>query len=525
MLNKTNEDKTNYAVLGIVAIVAIVGLILLFKSQGSLQQQASGINSLQEFRVNDLNLAGKASSSAKCEEFIDSGNDPYTKGYITGQFLGRTYTNWDRCTDSQTLREYFCKSANKPASTLIKCSSGCQDGACVVTNPCTNECSSAGTKQCSGNGYQVCGNYDSDSCLEWSSVTSCGASQLCSNGQCITPPPACTDECSSGSTRCNGNIVQTCGSYDSDSCLEWPSSTTGSGNTACSGSTPYCSNGACVQGQTQLKPYGWDYDLTKRCIKSTNPSAANYYQDLTDCSSEVKSWTVGIESEKSLTASCPGPEAQSFPINSPGSPVTMQWANHTSELGKNYAVNLHTDFSSITHPCGAGYYTWYAFMDHAQNNGGPYPLPNAVVLNVVVNYNDYTPNGNTRAMVGWNGFWDGKTREIELAFYQSPSWGDSYPNDPEVVNYLNTPTLQYVHVDGKAWNLSVTKLKDTQLKVEFYKIIQSLISKGYFETPSSGWQSTSTSAVWVSTETYSASSSNSVIASLWFTNFRVEGLS
>jgi len=46
---------------------------------------------------------------------------------------------------------------------------------------CTNDCSS-GSLQCSGNGYQTCGNYDADSCLEWGSVTSCPSGQTCSNG-------------------------------------------------------------------------------------------------------------------------------------------------------------------------------------------------------------------------------------------------------------------------------------------------------------------------------------------------------
>lgn len=51
------------------------------------------------------------------------------------------------------------------------------------TSGCTNECSS-GTKQCSGNGYQTCGNYDSDSCTEWSSVANCLSGQTCSEGKC-----------------------------------------------------------------------------------------------------------------------------------------------------------------------------------------------------------------------------------------------------------------------------------------------------------------------------------------------------
>jgi len=70
---------------------------------------------------------------------------------------------------------------------LIGCGKGemCSNGFCVLAtySGCVNECSSWNIKQCSGNGYQVCGNWDSDSCFEWSSITAC--SNTCSYGRCI----------------------------------------------------------------------------------------------------------------------------------------------------------------------------------------------------------------------------------------------------------------------------------------------------------------------------------------------------
>ena len=35
----------------------------------------------------------------------------------------------------------------------------------------------------------------------------------------------CYNECTFGEKRCNGNYLETCGNYDSDRCLEWPSGT------------------------------------------------------------------------------------------------------------------------------------------------------------------------------------------------------------------------------------------------------------------------------------------------------------
>src|SRR3989338_4071612 len=40
--------------------------------------------------------------------------------------------------------------------------------AALAPPSCTNECSSSGAAACSGVGYRMCGNYDSDACLEWS---------------------------------------------------------------------------------------------------------------------------------------------------------------------------------------------------------------------------------------------------------------------------------------------------------------------------------------------------------------------
>ena len=56
----------------------------------------------------------------------------------------------------------------------------------MPTQPsCTNDCSPSGNKTCSQNGYKTCGNYDADDCLEWSTKTSCSATQYCMSGVCV----------------------------------------------------------------------------------------------------------------------------------------------------------------------------------------------------------------------------------------------------------------------------------------------------------------------------------------------------
>ena len=50
---------------------------------------------------------------------------------------------------------------------------------------CRDRCPAKDRRECQGGGYRVCGNHDSDSCLEWGSVKSCGGDTRCVNGACV----------------------------------------------------------------------------------------------------------------------------------------------------------------------------------------------------------------------------------------------------------------------------------------------------------------------------------------------------
>jgi hypothetical protein len=73
------------------------------------------------------------------------------------------------------------------------CGVGCvpaQDSDCSAApvNPslCTDECNPGLPKQCSTTGgYLACGNFDSDTCLEWSSPFNCPEGFTCQNGDCL----------------------------------------------------------------------------------------------------------------------------------------------------------------------------------------------------------------------------------------------------------------------------------------------------------------------------------------------------
>ena len=270
-------------------------------------------------------------------------------------------------------------------------------------------------------------------------------------------------------------------------------------------------------------PFGFDYNLTKRCVKTTSPSESNYYEETSQCDPPPvpgvpsKHWTLAIQSERVAGVACPGPENQSFLINS-GGPVTLDWLPHTDEFGNsNWSVGMKTNFHDFTHPCGGGCFNWYMFMDHISEGGGPFPAPDRLQFGATVNYNDFCPNGGARALALFQGFWNGKQRLVELLF-QSTNWGGSEPGNPVIVHRVEDGVLQYLAVHGQYFGIQVPKLQDVQLTVPWHGILNTLINQGYLPVPSGGW---STQAVGIGHEVYNAAPNLAAIAALWFTNFRI----
>jgi hypothetical protein len=98
-----------------------------------------------------------------------------------------------------------------------------------------------GAVECSDNGVATCAMRD-DGCLDWSTPVACpSATPFCSNGACSAQ---CSDECTNGQTECDTSAaVRMCGQYDADSCLEW------SQPMAC-GSGKMCVAGVCTGTST-----------------------------------------------------------------------------------------------------------------------------------------------------------------------------------------------------------------------------------------------------------------------------------
>ncbi len=109
---------------------------------------------------------------------------------------------------------------------------------------CSDECSIAGN-YCSGDDAYSC-TRGTDGCLDSRLIDSCTSNEHCESGNCVDNGSTCSDECSPyGNTRCVGeDTVEDCFTeHDTDSCLEW-------GYLETCGSEEHCESGSCVDNGT-----------------------------------------------------------------------------------------------------------------------------------------------------------------------------------------------------------------------------------------------------------------------------------
>ncbi|MBI2676280.1 MAG: hypothetical protein HYX24_07510 [Candidatus Aenigmarchaeota archaeon] len=83
---------------------------------------------------------------------------------------------------------------------------------------CTDDCSVGGRVCSSSTAYRICGNFDSDSCLEYGLATACSSGQTCTSGLCSGSTCLSTgSSCTSGG-QCCSQSCQTSQSCESKSC-------------------------------------------------------------------------------------------------------------------------------------------------------------------------------------------------------------------------------------------------------------------------------------------------------------------
>jgi len=417
------------------------------------------------------------------------------RNYCVDSKYVRIYDTTGKCTNDRCEYSYTDK----------ECASGCENGVCKNCTPdCANrECGDDGC----GGSCGSCSNVPVDYCIDSSTLRDYNGANICQNYKCTYnyTDVKCTYGCLNGSCKsCTPNCTN-------KEC----------GDDGCGGKCPpgckageNCVYGKCVSNCPYTK-YGWDFNLTKRCAKSVCDSSSEYYyEDTTECNSN-SSWLIAVESEATLGASCPGPVNCSFRINGPDSPVNLEWIPHSNNCGSNYAVHMLVDHSAHPSPCQGDYFTWFAFMDHTQNGGGPYPPISKAVSHHIINFTDFTPYNDSAARVFVGGQWwyNGKARMIELNLVLT-QWGDADPH-PALIVRFDTPEFEFVALDAKYWGLDIPKGVDTEVNIHWIQILQEVVKNGWFADPGS-WDNVGTTAYFIGMEV-----KNKGIGSLWHTDFMI----
>jgi len=269
---------------------------------------------------------------------------------------------------------------------------------------------------------------------------------------------------------------------------------------------------------------GWDYDLTKKCVKTIDKNTPQtYFEDTTQCTTGDKNWTLGIQSEKDLGQTCFGINGQSLAVNQENSLLSINWIPHTNEFNNsNWKVDLTTDLVTKTHPCGAGKFTWYVLMDHTGHHGGPLANPQNISSSIDLTVNtDNSSNNATRALVAWGGWWDGKLHEIEMNFYISDKWGDNDPQ-PDIITSVKNSDMEFISMNSRVspWNIYINPNETKNINIKWIDVINSLISRGYMTTPVGGWNNATSVVVYVGTEVNNFTATNAGKTTLSVTNFR-----
>ncbi|TSC91216.1 MAG: hypothetical protein CEN90_598 [Parcubacteria group bacterium Licking1014_17] len=258
---------------------------------------------------------------------------------------------------------------------------------------------------------------------------------------------------------------------------------------------------------------GWDPGITKRCIRSADGNLPTY-RDEAQCGKEGN-WSFYVDAIDALGNLC---KSKLLTLNAPKSPLSIRWL--PADDNNRWMVNMTTDLLNVKNPCGQNSSIKMIFMDSAIWGGGPLPRPQNLQTEATLNYAIAGNNGGAMVFAGWNGFWDGVTKSIEIALNEK-DWTDEYPSDPLILQYKKTPTQESIVIDGKAIGVATPKETERQISIPWKYIINILIERNLITPPIGDWKTAVTSAATFGIGTYGNDSNKSLLSNLWLSNIRI----
>ena len=122
--------------------------------------------------------------------------------------------------DGNNLDDMTCASLNAGTGTLM-CDVACRFDLSGCSGSCVDQCSFQVFSRCNGNSIEQCQEGPSG-CYVWVETGDCtNSSKVCDDsGDAATCVDTCANACTTGTTRCLGNIVQSC-QTGANGCLQW----------------------------------------------------------------------------------------------------------------------------------------------------------------------------------------------------------------------------------------------------------------------------------------------------------------
>ncbi|MCX8159099.1 MAG: hypothetical protein N3D20_02305, partial [Candidatus Pacearchaeota archaeon] len=187
------------------------------------------INQTQQICSANQQCSGGNCYNITCYANSDCGTDGLIgSAFCIGNNVSKVFRSFT-CNNPGTINSSCSFNDINQTQQICSANQQCSGGNCITT--CVNECSFSGAKACTyieacsgiecfkNYHYSICGNYDGDVCLELGGDYSCGRKNICSNG-CVQEN--CNDECLIvGEKQKVGTKCKFCGNWDSDSCWEW----------------------------------------------------------------------------------------------------------------------------------------------------------------------------------------------------------------------------------------------------------------------------------------------------------------